>query len=85
MYQEHMLIPGTHSDRAPRPLEQNGLDRPTERLVERGDYPGHVAKSSAYTQASLHPMVAGAVVAGVGLSLALFARSRRDAARTTAA
>jgi short-subunit dehydrogenase len=69
LYQEKLMIPGTHSDQPPRPLQQNGLDRPTERLVERGDYSGHVSQTSAYTQASLHPMVAGAMLAGVAVTL----------------
>jgi hypothetical protein len=30
---------------------------------ERGDYEGHVAKSSVYTQASLHPWIAGGLLA----------------------
>jgi short-subunit dehydrogenase len=78
LYQEKLLIPGTHSDRTPRPREQNGLDRPTERLVERGDYPGRVATTSAYTQASLHPMIAGAVLAGAAVTLTAFLRGRSN-------
>ncbi len=44
----------------------------------RGRYPGHVAKTSVYTKAALHPMVALAGVAvGVGVVMALQA-SRAD-------
>ena len=36
-------------------------------LSERSGYDGHVAESSLYTKASLHPIAAGAVlVAGLG-------------------
>lgn len=64
------IIPGTKSGKPPLPREKNGLDRPSERLAERGDYPGHVAKSSIHTKASLHPMLTGAVIIGVGLTAA---------------
>lgn len=41
-------------------------------LTERGDYPGHVAESSIYTKASLHPVATAAMVAvGVGAAVAL--------------
>lgn len=35
---------------------------------ERGGYPGHVAESSIYTKAKLHPIIAGSVIAGFGLA-----------------
>src|SRR5687767_5786631 len=39
-----------------RPLE--GLYEPSDsRLAERGDYEGHVAESSLFTKASLHPLI----------------------------
>ena len=44
----------------PRPREQNALDRPSERLKERGDYEGHVAETNLYTQAVMHPVLARA-------------------------
>jgi len=45
---------------------------------ERGDYPGHVAESSLYTKAALHPLVAGALVFGAGLALAAIIKSRES-------
>ncbi|HKO43767.1 MAG TPA: SDR family oxidoreductase [Pyrinomonadaceae bacterium] len=45
--------------------------------AERGGYPGHVAESSIYTRASLHPWMVGAVVAGAGLVFAMARRSAR--------
>jgi short-subunit dehydrogenase len=44
-------------------------------LNERGGYEGHVAGSSLYTKASLHPVATGAAVAAVGLG-AIFAIGR---------
>ncbi len=67
---ENTIISGTESERPPRPREQNGLDHPSEHLTERGNYEGHVAKTSLYTKASLHPVVTAALVAGVGLAVA---------------
>jgi len=44
---EKMVIPGTLSGRPPRrPMEQNGLDHPTERLEERGNYEGYVMRTN---------------------------------------
>jgi short-subunit dehydrogenase len=67
---EKLMIPGTHSERPARPRTENALDQPSERLAERGDYTGHVAQSSLYTQASLHPVLTGAALAGAGLTVA---------------
>jgi short-subunit dehydrogenase len=67
-FMESVAISATESDKAPRPREQNGLDRPSQHLAERGNYAGHVSRSSAYTQMSLHPVITTAVV-GVGLAL----------------
>ena len=46
------------------------LHAPTFGLKERGDYPGHVLKSSAYTAASLHPVWTGLLAVGAGLAIA---------------
>lgn len=35
---------------------------------ERGGYPGHVSESSVYTKASLHPLITGSLIAGLGLA-----------------
>lgn len=69
-FMETALIPGMQSDKPPLPRGRNGLDQPSERLAERGNYPGHVAKTSAYTRASLHPVLTGAAIVGVGLAAA---------------
>ncbi len=82
-YMESSVISGMKSDKPPRPREQNGLDRPSENLSERGDYEGHVMKSSLYTKASLHPVATAALLAGAGLALAALVRaSQNNAARS---
>lgn len=67
---ERAAIRGTHGRRPPRPRHLNALDRPSEHLEERGVYGGHVARSSLYAQASLHPMLTVAARMGAGLLLA---------------
>ncbi len=67
---ERFVIPGTPTGRAPRRAkDQSGLDVPTESLSTTGNYPGHVARTSLYTTAALHPVATAAVLAGVGLLL----------------
>ena len=69
-FMENFVMSGMKSDKPPRPREQNALDQPSEHLEERGNYEGHVAHSSLYTQASLHPLVTTALAAGAGLAVA---------------
>lgn len=66
---EATVISGFQSGRPPRPCDENALDKPSEHLAERGDYDGHVARTSLYTKASLNPVVAGAAVIGAGFAL----------------
>ncbi len=69
-FMEKTIIPGTPSGHAPRRAhDQSGLDTPTEALTERGNYEGHVMKTSLYTRAVLNPLVTGTVMVGVGLVL----------------
>lgn len=81
-YMESTVLSGTMSDKPSRPREENALDRPSEHLAERGDYPGHVARSSAYTQASLHPTLTGAAVLGAGLAVRAILRGKRNGSRS---
>jgi NAD(P)-dependent dehydrogenase (short-subunit alcohol dehydrogenase family) len=67
---EWTMVSGQHGDEPARPIEQNSLRKPSHDLRERGNYDGHVAESSLYTKASLHPVITGAIAAGVGLALA---------------
>ena len=55
---------------------QDGLYTASEDLRERGGYEGHVAESSLYTKASLHPLITTAVLLGSGLALAAWWRTR---------
>jgi NAD(P)-dependent dehydrogenase (short-subunit alcohol dehydrogenase family) len=64
--------------------ERHGLYAASNGLRERGGYPGHVAESSLYTQATLHPLATAALAAGAGLALAALWRpgwSRRSQGR----
>jgi short-subunit dehydrogenase len=54
---------------------RDGLYDSTEDLRERGGYDGHVAESSLYTKATLHPIVTGALLLGSGLALAAWWRA----------
>lgn len=54
----------------PASVEDNALDRPSERLQERGNYDGPVMKSSLYTSAALHPAATTAGLFILGLAVA---------------
>ena len=63
-----MAFDAQKSDR-PRPVNRpDSLYAPLADGEERGDYPGHVAESSIYTRATLHPFVTGSLIAGLGLA-----------------
>ena len=78
-YMEKVFAGQEHADQRPGPLSQNGLDHPSGRLKERGNYPGHTQEVSFYTQAVTtgSPALRTALLAGAGLGLAawLFASS----------
>jgi short-subunit dehydrogenase len=60
----------------PKPANRrDSLHAPSRDGAERGGYPGHVAGSSLYTKASLHPLVVGAAFIGAGLALAAWLRT----------
>jgi short-subunit dehydrogenase len=58
------------SDRAEEDRANNSLYGPTTGLKERGGRAPYVSETSLYTQASLHPVLAGAALAATGLTLA---------------
>ncbi|HEX8140980.1 MAG TPA: SDR family oxidoreductase [Pyrinomonadaceae bacterium] len=66
------------SDEPPRPLEDNGLDKPSGELKERGGGHTYVAESSLYTKASRHPVVTTAVLLGASLAIAALWRPTRE-------
>lgn len=63
------------SDR-PEQDRTNSLYSPTVGMKERGGTRSFVSEGSAYTQASLHPVLTGAIMAVAGLTLASLLRSR---------
>lgn len=56
------------SDRTRPGNRGDSLYSPSKDGKERGGYPGHVAESSVYTKAKLHPVIAGSLIAGLGLA-----------------
>jgi hypothetical protein len=68
------------SDQPPNPSD-DALHGPTTGFSERGNYPGHVRKTSLYTKASLHPAVTGALLVGVGLAVAALLSGRSSSSR----
>ena len=73
---ESLFFGQQKSDRPPRPREHNALDQPSGRLDERGGYKGHVAESSLYTNASLHPVLTGVALIGAGLAVSSLWRAK---------
>ena len=69
-YMEWTMFDQQKSNQPPRRREDNGLDRPSGRLRERGGHEGYVSESSLYTKASLHPFITGALVLSTGLAVA---------------
>jgi hypothetical protein len=63
---------------------REGLHQAGSSLSERGEYAtqdgGHVARTSVYTRATLHPVLTGAAVIGLGLAARLL-RERASARR----
>ncbi|HZS07911.1 MAG TPA: SDR family oxidoreductase [Blastocatellia bacterium] len=74
---ERTMFSRQKSDRPERHPEVHSLYAPINGLKERGGYRGHVAESSLYTAASMHPLIAGAAVVGAGLALGALWRAKR--------
>jgi hypothetical protein len=62
------------------PSRRDALFAPSNDLSERGDYEGHTMESSAYTKASLHPLLTGGLLlaAGVAAAALLAGTARED-------
>jgi hypothetical protein len=72
---ERYAFNAQQSDKPSRGRQNNGLHKASGDLRERGDYEGHIAESSLYTKASIHPFVTGGLIlAGAGIA---YAASRR--------
>ena len=63
--------------RSEPPREPEGaLHRPGVGGRVRGDHPGHVMRTSFYTQASLHPVLTGAIIGVASAAAAALISSR---------
>lgn len=72
---EHTMFTAQQSDQTDQDRLDNGLYGPARGLQERSGRALYVAESSLYTQASLHPMVTGAVAAlAVAALISIFRR-----------
>ncbi|MEO8650354.1 MAG: SDR family oxidoreductase [Acidobacteriota bacterium] len=81
IYMESVMIDSQQTDEPADTRPHEGLYESNDsRLNERGGYDGHVAESSIYTKASLHPFATGAGAAalalGAGLAYSAFRRRR---------
>lgn len=69
-YMEATQFEAQKTDR-PEPRYDDILyEAPDDTGAVHGDYEGHVAKSSLYTSARMHPVLSTAMLAGVGLAVA---------------
>ena len=58
------------------PSMKNALDAPSNRLAERGNYPGRARKTSVYTFGKFHRPLTGALLLGAGLGYYLLTRGK---------
>jgi short-subunit dehydrogenase len=65
---EAAMVDVQQSDRPKPTNRRDSLYSPLRDGKERGGYPGHVAESSVYTKAKLHPVIAGSLIAGLGFA-----------------
>lgn len=72
-YMENVMIDAQKTAKKANGRAKESLYSPADAsLSERGGYEGHVAESSLYTKASLHPVATGAAIAvGIGGAYAL--------------
>jgi short-subunit dehydrogenase len=75
-YMEKVMIDAQKSDKPADHSRESLYQSNDARLSERGDYDGHVAESSLYTKASLHPIVTGTALAlgAAGLAYTFYAK-----------
>lgn len=79
IYMENMMIEGQKSEKPPEHQLESLYESNDSSLSERGDYDGHVAESSIYTTASLHPGLfasTAALALGAGLAYSLYKRNQ---------
>ena len=80
-FMEKVFVKQEKADYAPRPLQQNALDRPMGALEERGNYPGNTREHSYYTEAVTAgtPALRTALLVGAGVALAAWLGTRSAA------
>jgi short-subunit dehydrogenase len=69
-YKRTFMFGQQKSERPAQQVRPEGLHGPGSGGEERGGYSGHVASTSLYTKASMHPMLSAALALGAGLLLA---------------
>jgi hypothetical protein len=69
---EWTMLRAQRAGRPERNPEAHSLYRPTNGSKERSAYEGHVAESSLYTKATLHPALTGAMLAGTAVALRVY-------------
>jgi hypothetical protein len=75
---EKTMFAAQHSGKPPRNREAYSLFRASNDLRERGGYEGHVRETSLYTEAAMHPLMAGALLVGAGLACASIWQATRE-------
>lgn len=84
IYMRNTMIEGQKSDEPTNGRTKESLwEGRDSSLTERGGYDGHVAESSIYTKATLHPAITGTVAAavlalGAGLAYKVARRNQND-------
>ena len=76
-YMELTMFDQQQKEQPARPRSQHTLYKPSEDLAERGEYDGHVRRTSLYTRARRSPGVTSALMLGAA-SLALATLMRSD-------
>lgn len=69
-YMERALFKQQRKGGPPRRDRAGALYTAGETLQQSGGYEGHVMQSSAYTKASLHPWITGAIMGATGVAVA---------------
>jgi short-subunit dehydrogenase len=60
------------------PSQKNALDAPSDRLAERGNFPGHTRETSLYTFSAFHRTLTGALLLGAGLAFYAWRQGKND-------
>jgi short-subunit dehydrogenase len=64
------------------PSRKNALDAPSNRLQERGNFPGHTRETSLYTFSAFHRKLTGALLLGAALAFYVWRQGKSDGGDT---